>query len=183
MATTSSGTVYLADYIGNGGVATVSGTGTTGTASGVGAVILDGNSQVSSGRMRNGASNTLIVGEKSVSIAGAFGGNGSLGGDPGDISGIYYGYTGDTVAFAFPSGGPINDPRPGTTMTKYNVNIPVGQSSVTISNLGYGSAHPGGMNALFGDGSVKTITYGISPTTFTAISNRNNTLVVDMSDF
>jgi prepilin-type N-terminal cleavage/methylation domain-containing protein/prepilin-type processing-associated H-X9-DG protein len=181
--------VFFADYIGNGGTvptSTASSSGlvttVTGAASGVGAFVTNGNSPASSGRMRNGSSNTLIVGEKAVSIAGVPGYTGSggyAGGDPGDTSGIYYGYTGDTVAFAFQSGGPVSDPRPNATVTVYKATV----GTTPISNLGYGSSHPAGMNALFGDGSVRIITYGISPPVFQAISNRNNTNVVDMSDF
>ena len=177
---TQFGSVFLSDYIGNGGVAT--GSTTSGTAQGVGAFVLDGNSQVSSGRMRNGSSNTMIVGEKCVSIGGVgvSGSNGYIGGDPGDKTGIYYGYTGDTIAFAFPTGGPLQDPRPmAPSITIYQVSM---GGNTTISNLGYGSAHTAGMNAVFGDGSVRGINYGISPLIFQAISNRNNTNVVDLSD-
>jgi hypothetical protein len=38
------------------------------------------------------------------------------------------------------------------------------------------------MNAVFGDGSVRTITYGIPLATFQAICNRANTQAVDLSD-
>lgn len=161
---------FLGDYIASGGIAT--GTGATGTANLVGATTMAGNTTVSAGRIRNGASNTMLIGEKCVTI------NGQVGGDPGDTSGIYYGYTGDTVAFAFPTGGPIVDPRPGSAVTQYFVGI----GTVTLTNLGYGSAHPGGINAVFCDGSVKTIAYGVSPTIFQAISNRNNSTFVDLTD-
>jgi prepilin-type N-terminal cleavage/methylation domain-containing protein/prepilin-type processing-associated H-X9-DG protein len=181
VATLNTGTFFLADYIGNGGTAS----GSPSNASTIynGAFTLTGNSPVSSGRMRNGTSNTMIVGEKCVSVAGtgAAGSNGSLGGDLGDKQGIYSGYTADTIAFAFTTGGPVIDPRPPTSttpITTYTVTV----NGQNLTNLGYGAAHPAGMNALFGDGSVRIITYGVSPTIFQAISNRNNTNVVDLSD-
>ena len=182
-APTVNGSVLPADYIGNGGIAT--GSTTNGSASGVGPFVLDGNSPVATGRMRNGSSNTLIVGEKCVSISGtgASGSNGSLGGDPGDTTGIYFGYSADSIAFAFPSGGPVSDPRPVSTGSPPIITYSVSIGGKNITNLGYGSAHPAGMNALFGDGSVRIINYGVSPTVFQAISNRNNTTPVDLSDF
>jgi prepilin-type N-terminal cleavage/methylation domain-containing protein/prepilin-type processing-associated H-X9-DG protein len=38
----------------------------------------------------------------------------------------------------------------------------------------FGSAHPAGMNALFADGSVHNIKYGIDPQTFNALGNRDD---------
>ncbi len=38
----------------------------------------------------------------------------------------------------------------------------------------YGSAHPAGMNALFADGSVHNIKYGIDPQVFNALGNRDD---------
>jgi prepilin-type N-terminal cleavage/methylation domain-containing protein/prepilin-type processing-associated H-X9-DG protein len=156
---------FLGDYVGCAG--TVSGTSNPLTAANVGAIAMGG--QVSSARMRNGASNTLIFAEKAVSVAGA------AGGDPGDKTGIYYGFTGDTVTYAI---GPIIDPRPSAPMTTYTIST----GSGNITTLGFGSAHVGGMNAVFGDGSVRNINYGIAAGTFQAICNKSNTTVVDMSD-
>jgi prepilin-type processing-associated H-X9-DG protein len=39
----------------------------------------------------------------------------------------------------------------------------------------FGSAHPGGINAVFADGSVHTITYDIDLNIFNAIGTRNGT--------
>jgi prepilin-type N-terminal cleavage/methylation domain-containing protein/prepilin-type processing-associated H-X9-DG protein len=194
-APTTVNSLFLGDYIGNGGYAsgeTQSTNGNvvtwTGTANGVGAIVCDGNSTVSSGRMRNGTSNTVIVGEKSVSISGVpniTGSTGSTGGDPGDgnsttlYAGIYNGFTSDTVAFASAASGPVQDPK--STAPKINT-YKVTVNNVAIYNLGFGSAHPAGINVLFGDGSVRTVTYGVTPSVFQAICNRNNTNVVDTTD-
>jgi prepilin-type processing-associated H-X9-DG protein len=133
--------------------------------------------------MRNGASNTMVVGEKAVPIASA------AGGDTGDNVGVYWGFSGDTVAFEMmvasgsnyvPISVPIQDPRQGVTPTTYRAKD--SNNNVVSVNYGFGAAHPGGMNAVFGDGSVRTINFGISATVMQAISNRNNTTVVDLSD-
>jgi prepilin-type processing-associated H-X9-DG protein len=38
----------------------------------------------------------------------------------------------------------------------------------------FGSAHPAGMNAVFADGSVHNIKYGIEPQVFNALGNRDD---------
>jgi len=177
--------LFVGDYTGCAGVAT--GSATNGSASNVGVINIQG--QVSSARMKNGTSNTLYYAEKSVSVAGVVGtfggksynGTGPGGGDPGDTTGVYLGFSEDNVAWAF-STGPVIDPRPATPTNVYTVTFNNGVANVTITNLGYGSPHPGGMNAAFGDGSVRTINYGITTNVWQAICNRNNTNVVDMSD-
>jgi len=184
-APTSNTTSFLGDYVGAAG--TASGTGTAAALMNGAIVPVRYASQASSGRMRNGASNTMIYAEKAVSIngIGTTGSQGYLGGDPGDTNGIFFGFTGDTVAFTFvpsqagqPSGTPVPDPRQPPYVTYTTV---IG-TNTQISNLGFGAAHPGGMNAAFGDGSVRNVTFGVAPAVFQAISNRNNTTVVDMSD-
>jgi prepilin-type N-terminal cleavage/methylation domain-containing protein len=47
----------------------------------------------------------------------------------------------------------------------------------------FGSAHSGGMSAVFGDGSVHTISYDIDPTTFDRLGDRRDGEVVDTSAF
>jgi prepilin-type N-terminal cleavage/methylation domain-containing protein/prepilin-type processing-associated H-X9-DG protein len=178
----TSGPAFLGDYIANGGTVPGS-TNTTATVNGPIVPIMFG-TPVASQRMKNGASNTLVYGEKAVTIAG------NAGGDPGDQTGIFFGFTGDTIAFVpyqgTNPGTPIQDPRPTASYVTQTTTIQ-NQSSginytVVISNLGFGSSHPGGMNAAWGDGSVRTISYGVTPTVFQSVCNRNNTLPVDMSE-
>jgi prepilin-type processing-associated H-X9-DG protein len=38
----------------------------------------------------------------------------------------------------------------------------------------FGSSHPAGINALFGDGSVHSIKYGVDPQTFNALGNMDD---------
>lgn len=47
--------------------------------------------------------------------------------------------------------------------------------------VNFGSAHPGGFNAVFGDGSVHTINYDIDPFVFDNLGDRQDGQVVDLS--
>jgi prepilin-type N-terminal cleavage/methylation domain-containing protein/prepilin-type processing-associated H-X9-DG protein len=179
--------VFLGDYIGNGGTMQAS-SGTTGQIQSDGAIISPVfSSQVSAGRMKNGASNTMVVAEKAVPIAS------SSGGDKGDQLGIYSGFNGDTVTFCMviSSGGNlspvstiIQDPKQNVTPTTYTATAKdASNNTITVAaNYGFGSAHIGGMNAAFADGSVRTVSYSASANVVFALSNRNNTAVVDLSD-
>ena len=103
----------------------------------------------------------MLIGEKSVSVPGNVGGI-----DDGDKISGYYGYGYHSIRYA------NSNPRQDGA-------VPV---TAQDTNFYYGSAHPGGMNAAFCDGSVKTITYGIGLDVFKAISDRNNTVPKDLSD-
>jgi len=43
----------------------------------------------------------------------------------------------------------------------------------TIWNQQFGSSHPGGMNAVMGDGSVRSVNYTVSPAVWSAVCSRN----------
>jgi prepilin-type N-terminal cleavage/methylation domain-containing protein/prepilin-type processing-associated H-X9-DG protein len=184
-------TYFLGDYIANGGtMQAVSSNSTQGYILSNGPIVSPVfSSPTSSARMRNGSSNTLVVGEKCVPVDSAGGG------DPnGDQTGIFRGFTSDTMGFVLTGSSaanstPIQDPRPASANTPaptvYTISWkdPSSNNTITIGkNYGFGAAHPGGMNALFGDGSVRTIAFGISPAIMQAIANRNNTTAVDLSD-
>jgi prepilin-type N-terminal cleavage/methylation domain-containing protein/prepilin-type processing-associated H-X9-DG protein len=47
---------------------------------------------------------------------------------------------------------------------------------------GFGSAHAGGVNALFGDGSVRNIPYSIDPVLYWHLGSRNDGVVVNTND-
>jgi len=147
--------IFNGDYAGNGGLA--NSTSYPALTSGV---ILPGNSgqTVSLGRIgRNGASNTVLIAEKSVSVPGSIGGQ-----EAGDNQGLFYGYRADSVRFGDSS--PILD----------------GQ---TANSAAFGSSHPGAMNVAFADGSVKQVLYSVDLLrVWQPICNRNNPGAVDMSD-
>src|SRR5262249_43817476 len=46
----------------------------------------------------------------------------------------------------------------------------------------FGGAHIGGMNAVFVDGSVHTIRWGISPAVFAALCDRRDGTAIDLSE-
>ena len=56
--------------------------------------------------------------------------------------------------------------------------VPIGFDAITAR-----SYHPGGVNALFVDGSVRFITNSISQTTWRALGTRNGGEVVDLSPY
>jgi len=122
---------------------------------------------ISLARIRNGSSNTVMIGEKLVPIPQ------TAGGGTGDAVSGYYGYGTHNVRFALAA--PKADPHVVTSG----------------DDLLFGSSHTGSINAAFADGSVRQINYGINsnlpsgtagPGVWQAITNRSNTTVVDTSD-
>jgi prepilin-type N-terminal cleavage/methylation domain-containing protein len=51
-----------------------------------------------------------------------------------------------------------------------------------IADFGFGSAHTGVMNAVFGDGSVRSIRFNLDQTTFERLGHRDDGQVVDLSN-
>jgi len=163
MHTTSSSSlpVYLGDYAGNGGYSD-----TTTNARLQNGLILQVNAgkfqQVSIGRIRNGASNTVLFSEKYVSIAE------NTGGGSGDTAGMYYG-AGSTDSVRYADYQPVKDG-------------PNANSTYLVANgLPFGSAHAGGINSAFADGSVRTVTYGVDGTVWKRVCDRTNQVAVDVS--
>jgi prepilin-type N-terminal cleavage/methylation domain-containing protein/prepilin-type processing-associated H-X9-DG protein len=179
---TVAGSQFLLDYAGNGGWNST-GTGnnpSTRAASGmmVATAITNNNpftlsaTTISLGRIRNGSSNTVLIGEKSVSIPGSAGGL-----DDGDKTSGYFGYTLDSIRFA--EAAPRPDPQVSVTSAG--------------ANIYFGSPHPSAMNVAFCDGSVRQVSYGVVsdvvttsatyPGVWQRVTNRSNTVAVDISDF
>ena len=112
----------------------------------------------------NGTSNTLMVGEKRMNLAG-------LGQDvEDDNQGYSVGFDEDTVRSTSPvasaDGGP---PLPDFFRRSADQYHDIGEKR-------FGSSHPGGFQAAFADGSVRTVRYTIDPTVFSYlgdIANRN----------
>ena len=119
-----------------------------------------GGAAVRATNMPRGQSNTLIVGEKYVPLNV----NGAVGGD-------YGGFYAFSLA-SFPNYGSICFGDAGPFLANPNLS--------NIPSHPFGSAHPTVMNALFGDGSVRTMRYNnpLMP----IICNRLNTTPVNPDD-
>ncbi|MDB5338579.1 MAG: prepilin-type cleavage/methylation protein [Planctomycetaceae bacterium] len=98
----------------------------------------------------DGSSQTMLLGEKKLDRTAL----GQYQGD--DNEGYTAGWDHDTVRWTDRAPGP-------------DTNIPGGWGEQR-----FGSSHPGGFNALFCDGSVKTISYNIDLTVFSRIGDRSD---------
>jgi prepilin-type N-terminal cleavage/methylation domain-containing protein/prepilin-type processing-associated H-X9-DG protein len=108
--------------------------------------------------IKDGTSQTLMVGEKRLNLM-------FLGDrQPDDNQGYTAGFNLDTVRKTSRPPGP-----------DYSAPTGDGQSM-------FGSSHPGRFNALFGDGSVRPISYTIDRLTFLLLGNKSDGQIIDMSD-
>ncbi|HEY2155682.1 MAG TPA: DUF1559 domain-containing protein, partial [Isosphaeraceae bacterium] len=108
----------------------------------------------------DGTSNSIVIAEKSLPIKvwGSDGGDNEMWENSGfDEDCIRYHYVPIADALAPPYAGICSNPPDPT-------------STSTVWRRMFGSSHPGGLNTLFGDGSVKFIKFTISPDTFRMLS-------------
>jgi prepilin-type N-terminal cleavage/methylation domain-containing protein/prepilin-type processing-associated H-X9-DG protein len=160
-------------------------------------------SQVTQGRtisitaISDGTSNTLCIGEKAVNKATYQSANSGTWGDYENYAeglawdNIRYGSYGDN-ADNDSTGFIGNNPSPTVKHTSPNQPVqdqpppaslcPTDPTCPWWPNWRWGSAHPGGFNALMCDGSVRQISYGINQTTLYAICNRADGLVVNLDN-
>jgi prepilin-type N-terminal cleavage/methylation domain-containing protein len=156
---------FLFDYAGNAGLWS---TWTASTPSATGAIIPKSPNQavVRISNIPRGQANTLIVGEKYVQFT-----------EPHDPHGDQIsGFFAFSVALS-PSDIDYSNVRFGDAGPYRDGQYPANDKSY---NYPFGSAHPAGMNALFGDWSVRTIRYN-SPA-MPLISNRLNQTPVNPDD-
>jgi len=117
-------------------------------------------------QITDGTSNTILVSEKFLRPDLYEGGSWS------DDKGWSDGWDPDTVrSTCFP---PLQDTLTGTTGPGRD-NL-FGFSS-DVAN--FGSAHPGGFNAVFGDASVRTLSYDIDPDVFDFLGDREDGEAID----
>jgi prepilin-type N-terminal cleavage/methylation domain-containing protein len=155
---------FLTDYAGNGGLHA---NYLAGASNGlmVRKPFLPTDIVIKPGSVKNGMSQTLLIGEKYIPV------NTYDRLDPlyDDISG-FYGYKNSNIRYG--DAGPFQD----STAATGSFLIPGGSQPISP----FGGAHPISMNACFGDGSVRSISY--STTVFPLVCNRNNATPVNLDD-
>jgi len=122
-------------------------------------------------QITDGSSNTMVIGEKFMPIQQY-----NSGTDYADDSGPFQGNDEDstrsTAALQVALYGfqvPLSNPHQDV-----NLDDSVGNSTGWVTQYQFGSAHPAGINAVFADGSVHNIKYGIDPQIFNAIADMND---------
>jgi len=114
-------------------------------------------SKVRMAEITDGTSNTFMVGEKHLSVQ-----NYRTGADLADNENLYVGFDNDMYRSA-------NNTSTGAVG---NIRFPPRSDSRTADLRTFGSAHPGGFNAVLCDGSVRNISYNIDVNTFMGLGNR-----------
>jgi prepilin-type N-terminal cleavage/methylation domain-containing protein/prepilin-type processing-associated H-X9-DG protein len=163
------------DYAGNAGTRFSNGTPTNNTAdagSGTidGVVVRTNVPPILLNMITDGTSNTLLVAEKWLHPQ-------QWGRDGGDNEPfVNAGWDEDVVRIG---GGTFTytHPRTGSTVTIPRTPQPdtdaPNPTSGTVWNQQFGSSHSGGMNAVFADGSVRFIRFGVDPVVWAATCSRN----------
>jgi prepilin-type processing-associated H-X9-DG protein len=124
-------------------------------------------SQVSLAHVRDGATNTYMLGEKYLDAA-----HYTDGVDPSDDMGIYEGCAYDTYRWAY-----MIDVAANTG------NTPLRDRAGVSDQHRFGSPHNSGCIFAFCDGSVRTISFSIDATTHSRLANRADGQAVDPSAF
>jgi prepilin-type N-terminal cleavage/methylation domain-containing protein len=164
---TPTGTLFRTDFAGNGGyqlggVANpINGVFQLGTTTGSGASMVVTTTTVRISDLKNGASNTVLIGEKYVPtdrydppISGTHIGDGAA----------FQAYSRDNIrGVGIVGGNPINFNAVGSPYQDRN-SAATGMNNmaggIPDGSWAFGSAHPVSMNCCFGDGSVRRVTYG-----------------------
>ncbi len=119
--------------------------------------------------IRDGSSNVMMLGEKFMHpdyyIPGRWGNF--------DDKGAFHGF--DNDHFRSTVNHPNYPPNPSQD-SKFEF-VP---GDPWNSGFTFGSAHPGGMNAVFADGHVSTIRYGVDPTLFNLVGHRQDNAPIDL---
>jgi prepilin-type N-terminal cleavage/methylation domain-containing protein len=130
------------------------------------------------GSISDGTSNTLLAGEKFVTVSLYLGSSVSMGGyfrQWGDLNGYYAGWGWDTVRF-----GRLQ-PRQDDNSLNYRGRTPQ-DTTPQITVDFFGSPHPGGFNAVLCDGSIRVIRYSINNPVLRALCNRADGQVINLDD-
>jgi len=129
-------------------------------------------SKVRSADIRDGTSNTYMVGEKFVNPH-----HYTTGGDGGDNEYLASGFNNDIYRHCFPR-TPASDIEGGPPMKDKIINPANLNQGNTVR---FGAAHPSGCQFVMCDGSVRTVAYGIDPQIHARLGNRQDGKPVDLS--
>jgi prepilin-type N-terminal cleavage/methylation domain-containing protein/prepilin-type processing-associated H-X9-DG protein len=129
-------------------------------------------SELKLSRITDGTSNTYLLGEKFIDPDGYEGSTVlfGVGFTYGDNQSMYTGYEWDNHRVAY---------QPGISFENEEYFQPRQDTPGDDNNGRFGSAHPGGFNMAFCDGSVQTISYDINATVHRYLANRFDGQVVD----
>ncbi|MDZ7620345.1 MAG: DUF1559 domain-containing protein [Patescibacteria group bacterium] len=177
-------TGYRADYAGNAGergpdkIRDASSRGDKGVI-----MITDGSKVQQIERIRDGSSNTIMVGEKALHAEehGADGGDNERWSNSGwDEDHVRFGggLSSSGVSYGIP---PISDKdAPHRVNGKWTTIVDLGGQSWGQWHPFFGSSHPGGANFCMADGAVRTISYSIDAEVFRRTSLANDGLPVEL---
>jgi prepilin-type N-terminal cleavage/methylation domain-containing protein/prepilin-type processing-associated H-X9-DG protein len=140
-------------------------------------------SEVKSSQVTDGTSKTYLVGEKYVATKAYDDNNAytlSERGRFGDNQSMYAGYEWDNQRVAYRPGqqafypGFTPQPPPPANPTADWQPQQDGENAGNVAILAFGSAHAGGLNMVFCDGSVQTVSYDITPEAHRWQANRRD---------
>jgi prepilin-type processing-associated H-X9-DG protein len=158
--------IAVTDYAGNGGSYGHWDSLTAPINSLDGPIVPTGQPRVTFARILDGASNTLLVGEKWLYYQW-YNDRTSGGGSCIDNEGWANGWDNDGIAFSGISTGYYTPTEPPNVMLSNGVSsvLPLPDSQTSAWNCGFvfGSAHNGNFQCVFCDGSVHTVRYTIDP--------------------
>ena len=149
----------------------------TATSPARGKFLSGGTRSVKPAQVTDGMSNTLMISEKFVRsdmIESNIGPNGQV--SYSDDSGWTDGWDPDTVRFT--GYQPISDNMKGFYHEPSTERYCTGENADVYF---FGSSHPGGINAVFADGSVHPISFDVDILVFNALGTRNGEEVIDVS--
>lgn len=117
-------------------------------------------SEIKPAHVRDGLSNTLLIGEKYLNPDRY-----ETGTDPGDNECMYVGFDNDMYRTTNPSRGRLAQDRPGL-----------------YSWFTFGSPHASGCQFVFCDGHVQSLSYSIDVTVYSYLGNRKDGAALDQSE-
>jgi prepilin-type N-terminal cleavage/methylation domain-containing protein/prepilin-type processing-associated H-X9-DG protein len=164
-------TVGTSNYVG------VYGIGEIGEAPGRGNGTFFRNSRVGVGQMTDGSSNTIVVGERSHNLSYVTWTGRAIGG-----------WLFTTSSFEGGTNKFVPDPEESFCMILGPIEIEEGESPRTPNRPAahvedYWSRHPGGVNFLFGDGSVRFVKDSINEFVYAGLATRNGGEVISADSY